>query len=108
MYKNTGRDTGDADPAREMVSKWFILGKNDSFRDTGDADPARELVSNCFILGQKLRLSGRRDADPARELVSNWFILGQNNVKTTFLVKNTSGKRVTPVPLLSVKTTQGC
>ena len=62
MYKNTGRDTGDADPAREMVSKWFILGKNDSFRDTGDADPARELVSN-------------------------WFILGQNNVKTTFLVK---------------------
>ena len=79
MYKNTGRDTGDADPAREMVSKWFILGKNDSFRDTGDADPARELVSNCFILGQNY---GCRDAETQIRLV-NWFQTGSFWVKTT-------------------------
>ena len=66
-----------------MVSNWFILGKNDTFRDT-------------------------EDADPAREMVSKWFIFGQKQSKRTPLDKNTSGKRVTPVPLLSVKTAEDC
>ena len=36
------------------------------------------------------------------------FIFGQKQSKRTPLDKNTSGKRVTPVPLLSVKTAEDC